>query len=95
MFRKLSCIILFSSISLFFPNSVQANKFSKVLVTVVAVPVCLAGGAVIGGVKGAAKGARKGFTLMRKPKPKPVKSQGFDLFTKILKNAPYQFLPAL
>lgn len=67
--------------------------------TIVAVPVCLVGGAIVGGVRGAAKGAYKGLTMMRKPKPKPkpksVPAQGFDLFTKILKNAPYQFLPAL
>ena len=65
--------------------------------TAVAVPVCLVGGAITGGVKGAAKGIYKGFTFMRKPKSKPKSAthQSFDLLTKILKNAPYQFLPTL
>jgi hypothetical protein len=100
LLKKLSYIIFLSNI--LFPISVQANKFTKVAVTIVAVPVCLVGGAVVGGVKGAAKGAAKGaykgFNLMRKPKPKPKAkplSTSFNFLTKVLKNAPYQFLPAL
>ncbi len=55
MVKKLSYIILFSSISLFFPNPAQANVFSKVVLTIFAVPV----GAVAGAIRGSGSKARE------------------------------------